>query len=150
MKLSRTACYAIRAVIHISWQHDDGPIVGHQAARELNLSGSFLLRILVALSRAGLLDSIKGPNGGYRLARPVDTITLLDVVEAVEGPVCGSAEPVAGKNGGLLDRRLAEVCAAAAQDFKQQLGCVSIAYLADGTRPARKKGRPSTPEGRRR
>jgi Rrf2 family protein len=49
------------------------------------VSESYLLKQLQALTRAGLLQSIPGPKGGYRLARAADTITLLDVVEAIEG-----------------------------------------------------------------
>jgi Rrf2 family protein len=131
MKLSRTACYAIRAVTYIARQGDEAPIVGHEAAKELQLSGSFLLRILVAMSRAGLLRSIKGPNGGYRLARPVEEISLLDVVEAVEGPVRGASDPVSSRDGGRLDKKLAEICDRAADGFREQLSSVSLAYLAD-------------------
>ena len=49
------------------------------------VSESYLLKQLQALTRAGLLQSIPGPKGGYHLARAADTITLLDVVEAIEG-----------------------------------------------------------------
>lgn len=138
MKLSRTACYAIRAITYIAREGDDAPIVGHEAAKELQLSGSFLLRILVAMSRAGLLHSIKGPNGGYRLARPVEKISLLDVVEAVEGPVRGASDPVSSRDGGRLDRKLAEVCDAAAEGFRYTLGSVSLAYLAENGGPKKK------------
>ena len=49
------------------------------------VSPSYLLKHLQALSGAGILDSVPGPNGGYRLAKPADKITLLDIVLAVEG-----------------------------------------------------------------
>jgi Rrf2 family protein len=139
MKLSRTACYAIRAITYIAREGEDAPIVGHEAAKDLQLSGSFLLRILVAMSRAGLLRSIKGPNGGYRLARPVEKISLLDVVEAVEGPVRGGSDPVSSRDGGKLDRKLAEICDAAAEGFRQELAGVSLGYLANGA--VKRKGK---------
>lgn len=138
MKLSRTACYAIRAITYIAREGEEAPIVGHEAAKDLQLSGSFLLRILVAMSRAGLLRSIKGPNGGYRLARSVDKISLLDVVEAVEGPVRGASDPVSSRDGGKLDRKLAEICDSAAEGFRHELASVSLAYLADGSNGKRK------------
>jgi Rrf2 family protein len=141
MKLSRTACYAIRAITYIAREGEESPIVGHEAAKDLQLSGSFLLRILVAMSRAGLLRSIKGPNGGYRLARPVEKISLLDVVEAVEGPVRGASDPVSSRDGGKLDRKLAEICDNAAEGFRSELAGVKLAYLADGNGNGKRRGK---------
>jgi Rrf2 family protein len=46
---------------------------------------AYLAKHLQAMSRAGLLESVQGPRGGYRLARPADQITMLDVVEAIDG-----------------------------------------------------------------
>lgn len=48
--------------------------------------GAYLAKHLQALSRAGLLESVQGPGGGYRLARPATEICVLDVVEAIDGP----------------------------------------------------------------
>jgi Rrf2 family protein len=48
--------------------------------------GPYLAKQMQALSRAGLLESMRGKHGGYRLAQPVDAITLLDIVTAIEGP----------------------------------------------------------------
>lgn len=48
--------------------------------------GPYLSKHLQALTRAGVLESVPGPKGGYRLARPAQEITMLDVVEAIDGP----------------------------------------------------------------
>src|SRR5712692_3761741 len=109
MKLSRTACYAIHAVVFMAAQGPDRIVIGHRAAKTLAIPEGFLLRILVALSRARVLWSVKGPNGGYRLSRPAREITLLDVVEAVEGPMHGSVLYVPGDTARGLDRRLETV-----------------------------------------
>ena len=130
MKLSRTACYAIRAVTYIAHQGDENPIVGHEAAKELQLSGSFLLRILVAMSRAGLLRSIKGPNGGYRLAKAANEITLLDILEAVDGPIRGQASFARDETDGNLNKRLDQICNLAADQVRKQLQKVKISELA--------------------
>lgn len=87
MRLSRTVAYAIRAVVHIASQKPDQFINGHRLATTLDMPKGFLLRILVMLSRAGVLSAIKGSTGGYRLARPAKDITLLDVVEGIDGPL---------------------------------------------------------------
>src|SRR5436189_5349622 len=87
-------------------QGPDRIVIGHRAAKTLGIPEGFLLRILVSLSRARVLWSIKGPNGGYRLARPAKDISLLDVVEAVEGPVRGNMLVTPGDTAHSLDRRL--------------------------------------------
>ena len=96
MKLSRTLWYALQAIVYIAQQNKANPqsiIIGHKAAGVLKIPEGFLLRILVALSRARLLQSVKGPNGGYRLAQPPKAISLLNLIEAVEGPVNGAIMP---------------------------------------------------------
>jgi Rrf2 family protein len=137
MKLNRTAGYAIHVMVYIARHNDDGrPTIGHVAAKELGIPEGFLLRILVALSRAGLLRSVKGPHGGYNLGKPAKTITLLDIIEAAEGPVTGQADPTSNPPG-ALDRKLLEVVIAATDSVRKAFKRVTVAELAAG----RKKGR---------
>jgi Rrf2 family protein len=131
MKLSRTACYAIHAVVYMAGQGPDQIVIGHRAAKTLGIPEGFLLRILVALSRARVLWSIKGPNGGYRLARPSKDITLLDVVEAVEGPLRGSVLFSPNDGARNLDRRLEGVFEQATTVVRKHLQKVRIADLVD-------------------
>lgn len=62
-----------------------GPTGNGQLAEAHGLSASYLNKQLQQLAKAGLLVSVPGPRGGFRLARPLEEITLLDVVEAIEG-----------------------------------------------------------------
>ncbi|RZB14168.1 Rrf2 family transcriptional regulator, partial [Streptomyces sp. F001] len=62
-----------------------GPVGSGQLAEAHGLSASYLNKQLQLLARAELVVSVPGPRGGFRLARPLETITLLDVVEAIEG-----------------------------------------------------------------
>ncbi|MGW0946192.1 RrF2 family transcriptional regulator [Streptomyces sp. NPDC002623] len=62
-----------------------GPVGSGQLAEAHGLSASYLNKQLQQLARAGLVVSVPGPRGGFRLARPLEDITLLDVVEAIEG-----------------------------------------------------------------
>lgn len=126
MKLSRTACYAIHAVAFMADQEEDGIVIGHRAAKTLGIPAGFLLRILVSLSRARILSSVKGPNGGYRLARPSREITLLHIVEAVEGPVRGSVQFTPANDSRNLDRRLQEICDLASESIRRHLHKVRI------------------------
>jgi DNA-binding IscR family transcriptional regulator len=72
---------------------------------------------------AGVLKAAKGPSGGYRLAKAPSEVTLLEVVEAVDGPVRGEA-PFAGEP--ALQAKLGKVCAAAARETRGLLGRVRL------------------------
>ena len=91
MKLSRTASYAIAACVYIAREAPvggkNGPLAGTKIAEALGIPTGFLLRILVQLSRSHIIKSLKGPNGGYGASTDMQTKTLLDIVEAVEGPI---------------------------------------------------------------
>jgi Rrf2 family protein len=136
MKLSRTASYAVHGMVYIARKSNGQPVIGHAAAKEMGISVGFLLRLLVAMSRAGLLRSLKGPNGGYFLGRPAKAITLLDIIEAVEGPLIGRADPTVNPPDGL-DKRLDEFSVAVADSVRKELSRVTVADLVGGG----KKGR---------
>jgi len=87
MQLTRAADYAVRVMIHLA-----GLPSGSRASRE-NLAQMgqipihFLGKILQSLTRAGLIASHRGATGGFSLLRRADELTLLDVIEAIEGPL---------------------------------------------------------------
>ena len=86
MKLGDGIEQAIHCVLLLSGLSETGVLSAAALAEFHGVSPSYLLKHLQAMAGAGLLDSVPGPKGGYRLARPADKITLLDVVLAVEGP----------------------------------------------------------------
>src|SRR6476661_5383798 len=89
MWLSRDAAYALHAAALVAAQGGDRAIPAHAIARPLGIPGSTFLRVLKPLVSAGVLSPVKGPHGGFRLARPASDITVLEVVEAVDGPLAG-------------------------------------------------------------
>ncbi|HZT83439.1 MAG TPA: Rrf2 family transcriptional regulator [Gemmataceae bacterium] len=93
MKLTRASSYALHAVVYMAAQKNDKPVASHHIAQARGIPERFLLKVLKPLVSASVLRSIKGPNGGYRLARPANEITLLEIVEAVDGPIRGQAPP---------------------------------------------------------
>lgn len=107
---SLRAEYALRAVFELAAA---GPalVTTDQIARAQLVPGKFLEAILTQLRRAGLVASQRGPDGGFRLARPVSEISLADVIRAVDGPrvggpglrpdgAAGLADPSAGTTAG--------------------------------------------------
>ena len=133
MKLSYASGYALAALAYIARAKPDGPVASHVIAAAAGLPERYLLKVLKPLVDAGVLRSLKGPNGGYRLARPPKGLTLLEVVEAADGPVRGDAPPVgAGKAGAAFDGRLQGVCDGAATLVRERLAGVTLAELARG------------------
>ena len=86
MKLGDGVEAAIHCAALLARLEDDATIPGFALAEEFGLSPSYLLKHLKALTAAGILQSVPGPSGGYRLAKPAERISLLDIVLAVEGP----------------------------------------------------------------
>lgn len=85
MIYSKPCMHGLRAVIFIAARNSDTPVRGEDVAREEDLPQPFLSKILKILSSRGILHSVRGPGGGFRLARPAKEITLLDIVEAIDG-----------------------------------------------------------------
>jgi Rrf2 family protein len=131
MKLTTACTYALRALVFLARHQDDGLVARRAIAEAEGLSAGFLSNVLKPLVSANLLLSMRGPNGGYRLARPAKHISLLDVVEAVDGPVRGGAPRVGLAGAGAqLDDRLRQACEAAAEVARSRLRKVSVADLS--------------------
>jgi len=89
MRVSRSTGYALLAVGYLAQHQDDGIILSQDIAEKYNIPLEYLLKILQQLVRANILRSKRGPRGGFNLARNPNKITLLEVIEAVEGPMIG-------------------------------------------------------------
>lgn len=87
MRITAKADYAVRAAVELAARADAGPVKAEQIARTQGIPPKFLLNILRELKVAGLVQSQRGTEGGYRLARPPDEVTVADVIRAVEGPL---------------------------------------------------------------
>ena len=85
MIYSKPCMHGMRAMIHIATCSSDTPVRGEDIARDAGLPQPFLSKILKTLASKGILHSVRGPGGGFRLARPAGEVTLLDVVEAIDG-----------------------------------------------------------------
>ncbi len=134
MKLTRAQSYALRAVIHIAGAHKksrtNNIIPSHQIAKERRIPPRFLLKVLKPLVDRQLLLSIKGPSGGYSLAKPANEMTVLEVIEAADGPISGSAPSAKdGDRDSPLSLRLDELCSQVAEQTRKQLNKIKISEL---------------------
>lgn len=87
MQITRQADYAVRAVVYLSELGPDRRAATSQIAQEQQIPPSFLAKIVSQLSVAGLLQTSRGARGGVSLAKPPENISLLEVVEAIDGPI---------------------------------------------------------------
>lgn len=87
MKLSRTVSYAVQAALQLAQAEPGIPVPCSRIADAGQMPERFLLQILRNLVTHGILSSTRGVDGGYKLERTPDAISLLDVIEAVEGPM---------------------------------------------------------------
>ncbi len=85
--ISKTNQYALRAVLCLAQESGGRPVRAGQIASALALPSNYLSKILHALARAGVLESERGPNGGFRLARSPDQVSLAEVMAPFEAIV---------------------------------------------------------------
>ena len=88
MRISRSTGYALLAVGYIAKnQKEQGIVLSQRIAKAYKIPLEYLLKILQQLVRANVLRSKRGPRGGFTLAKPPQKITMLQIVEAVDGPM---------------------------------------------------------------
>ena len=86
MRVSAKVDYALRALLELA-AAPPGPVKGERLAAAQDIPPKFLENILTELRRAEIVATQRGVEGGYRLARPADEITVADVIRALEGPI---------------------------------------------------------------
>jgi Rrf2 family protein len=129
MKLTRASSYAIHALVFMAAQKKNRPVASHHIAKARGIPERFLLKVLKPLVSARVLHSVKGPNGGYRLARAPSEISILEILEAVDGPIRGQPTFSREEGNGSLNRRLDQIWNQAAEQVRKQLQKVRISEL---------------------
>ncbi len=131
MRLSARVDYALRAVLELA-EGGPAPVTADRIARAQEIPPKFCESILLQLRRGGVVYAQRGPEGGYWLAKPVDQISLLEIIEVIDGPL-GSprASSRASSGGGAL----AKVWAALEDAERRILSEVTIAHVVSGELP---------------
>ena len=94
LSITSKSPYALRALTELARSGGAGPVPIGELARRRDVPVQFLEQLFATLRRAGLLKSQRGVKGGYSFAREPSDITVLEVVELLDGPVGGGAESV--------------------------------------------------------
>jgi Rrf2 family protein len=147
MRISAKADYALRAALELAHAEGKGPLKGEQIAHSQGIPLKFLENILLELRHHGLVQSQRGAEGGYWLARPADEITLAEVLRSVEGPLANvrGERPEALEYVGAAER-LRDVWIALRANLRAVLDSVTLADVAEGTLPAEVAALTANPE----
>jgi len=128
MKMSRTVAYAVQAVLQLARSEPGVPVPCGRLASEGKMPERFLLQILRTLVAHGVLSSTRGVDGGYVLQRPPEEMSLLDVIEAIDGPMICTFPP----SEGLAEQsqvKLQRVLSELAELSRRQLAAVKVVQL---------------------
>lgn len=138
VRISAKADYAVRAALHLATTTDGSAVPAETIARTEDIPHKFLEAILTDLRHDGLVASVRGARGGYRLGRPAAEITVADVVRAVDGPlvsVRGERPPDLAYSGHA--EPLLTLWVGLRANVRSVLEGVTLADLAAGRLPAR-------------
>lgn len=87
IRISTRGRYALRAMVDLAQHSAGGPVLRQDIAKRQAISAAYVAQLCRRLQSAGLVEGVKGPGGGYQLARDPASISARDVIEAVEGPI---------------------------------------------------------------
>jgi Rrf2 family protein len=135
MRVSAKVDYAVRAGAELA-AAGEGPVKGERIAQAQEIPLKFLENILLDLKHAGLVQSQRGAEGGYWLARPPEEIALADIIRAVEGPIANvrGARPEQVEYSGAAEP-LRDAWIAVRANLRSVLENVTLADLAAGRLP---------------
>ena len=128
MRLSRASAYALSAVLQLAESEEKTPVPCSRLARSGELPERFLLQVLRNLVNHGLLKSTRGVEGGYYLERPVDEISLLEIIEATDGPLELSLPPLAGISESSR-QQIRDVLGGVASDARERFSSLKLSDL---------------------
>ena len=130
MRLGRAAAYAVFATTHLAENRNGRPVQGRDIAESCGIPSGHLLKILQQLVRAQILSSERGPAGGFVLRKAAEDITLLEIIEAIDGPISGDLmlrNVAEGKE--VARAKLEQTCQNVAEFARQQLASTVIADM---------------------
>lgn len=130
---SRQADYAVRSVLDLTLRRTETTVFARDIARRQSIPASFLPKILTRLAAHGIVQTQRGVHGGVRLARSPETLTLLQVVEAIEGPLAAGRPGRQARAGqGLPAGPAHPVWDVIRQGLRVQMETITFAALAAG------------------
>lgn len=110
MKISTKGRYGVRILLDLALHEGNAPRLIRDISESQQISEKYISRLIIALRQAGMVRSIRGAKGGFRLARNPAELTLLDIVEVMEGPLaivdCVRSPEKCDRNGQCATREI--------------------------------------------
>jgi Rrf2 family protein len=132
VRLGKASTYGVFAVAHIATRQGDGPVSGKQIAESCGIPEEYLLKILQRLVRWNVVRSERGRSGGFLLRKPAEQTTLLEIVEAVDGPLAGELSARDEIRGASRAKQLVQdVCEEISRHTKSLLGQTTVQQLIE-------------------
>lgn len=131
MRITARTDYALRAAVELAAAEPGVPVKAERLADAQKVPLKFLENILASLRHAGLVESRRGPEGGYLLARPPEEITLADILAAVDGPLTALMEEHDHCEGHCI---LQEVWVGVSDEMRTYLEGYTLADLVERTK----------------
>ena len=100
LRLSKKADYALMAMKHLAMRPDAASASAREIAEQYDIPVELMAKVLQRLARHGLLTSHQGTRGGYRLSKPSTTISVADIIQAIDGPLTVTACSTEAENCG--------------------------------------------------
>ncbi|HYO27873.1 MAG TPA: Fe-S cluster assembly transcription factor [Azonexus sp.] len=134
MRLTTKGRFAVTAMMDLALRGDDGPVALAGVSERQKISLSYLEQLFGKLRRYSLVDSVRGPGGGYCIARPLNMVTVADIVRAVDEPL--DATQCGGRENCLDDHRCMthDLWTALNAKMYDYLSSVTLADLAERQR----------------
>ena len=119
MKISKTTRYALMSAGYVAQHYQEGMVLAPLISKQCDIKLSYLLKILEKLVKANILRSKKGPRGGFTLARPAKDITILEIIEAIDGPMLRHLQLVEQTNNEPFILKMEKVCQSATEKARK-------------------------------
>ncbi len=129
MKISRSVSYALVAVGYIAGNQEDSPVLAARVSKEFGIPLEYLQKIMQQLVRANVLKSKRGPRGGFSLAHDPKDISMLQIIEAIDGPLMGQLFLAEQTHSADFSIKMEDVCKTATEKEMEIYGKAKLSDM---------------------
>lgn len=129
VKTNKTTSYALMAIGYIAQHYQEGYVTVSAISERYNIPLLYLFKVILKLSNANIVRSKRGPNGGMTLTRPPKDITMLEIIEAVDGPMVNNLQLAEHTNNEPFSLKMEEVCHSATEKASKLLSKAKLSEM---------------------